>query len=187
VATNFPTALDALRANQVLTDGASVITAAPHNNLMDAVDALQAKVGSSGSAVATSHDYLLANHQVFPAMVTGNTDINAPAAEADMTGMVLSLTTKGTQLYISFVGPFTGTGNQATADLYIYVDAAKVRTTNVRVYQAGYGHHQCLNCLATGLTPGAHTVKVRWKAVVGVMVQNGAGLGVRTLIAHDIP
>ena len=59
MSTNFPTALDALRANQGLTDGATIITAAPHNNLMDAVDALQAKVGVNSSAVATSLDYLV--------------------------------------------------------------------------------------------------------------------------------
>jgi hypothetical protein len=57
MATNFPTSLDALRANQGITDGTTIVTVAPHNNLMDAVDALEAKVGVNNSAVATSLDY----------------------------------------------------------------------------------------------------------------------------------
>jgi hypothetical protein len=57
MATNFPTSLDALRANQGITDGTTIVTVAPHNNLMDAVDALEAKVGVNSSAVTTSLDY----------------------------------------------------------------------------------------------------------------------------------
>jgi hypothetical protein len=78
VATNFPTSLDALRANQGLTDGVSIYTAAPHNNLMDAVDALEAKVGVNNSAVTTSLGYQVAKKGAFvPGTAVFSTHVTA--------------------------------------------------------------------------------------------------------------
>ena len=60
--TNFPTALDDF-TNPTAADNLNtpaVLHSAQHANLNDAVEALQAKVGADGSAVATSIDYLLA-------------------------------------------------------------------------------------------------------------------------------
>ena len=57
MATNFPTSLDALTnptASDPLTNPSH---ADQHANVNDAVEALQAKVGVNGSAVATSLDY----------------------------------------------------------------------------------------------------------------------------------
>jgi hypothetical protein len=85
VATNFPAALDALRASQGLTDGVSIYTAAPHNNLMDAVDALQAKVGVANSAVPASLDYQVANKGAFvPGAVVFNTHLTAGSTWQDL-------------------------------------------------------------------------------------------------------
>jgi hypothetical protein len=55
MSTNFPTALDAL-TNPLSTDGLAG-HASQHANENDAIEALQAKVGVDGSAVATSLDY----------------------------------------------------------------------------------------------------------------------------------
>lgn len=61
MASNFPTALDSLLTNQPYVDGSTVIAAAALNNIQDAVDKLQTKVGKDSSAVTTSIDYKLTN------------------------------------------------------------------------------------------------------------------------------
>jgi len=57
----FPTTLDSLFGNELAhdTNGEHVVEA-----LQEAVDALEAKVGADSSAVATAHDYILANDVV---------------------------------------------------------------------------------------------------------------------------
>ena len=72
MATNFPTSLDALTnptASDPLTNPSH---ADQHANVNDAVEALQAKVGVNGSAVATSLDYKVArpmNSDVLAAII----------------------------------------------------------------------------------------------------------------------
>lgn len=53
--TNFPTTLDAY-SDWATDDGVSIRIV---NDIQDAVEALEAKVGKDGSAVTTSHDYKL--------------------------------------------------------------------------------------------------------------------------------
>lgn len=55
MSTNFPASLDTL-ANPAATDGLTG-HASQHANANDAIEALQAKVGVDGSAVASSIDY----------------------------------------------------------------------------------------------------------------------------------
>lgn len=57
--TNFPTTLDDNTSLLDATDGVSAITAAHHNNMKEAVKALEAKVGVRTSSVPTSMDYRL--------------------------------------------------------------------------------------------------------------------------------
>jgi hypothetical protein len=56
MATNFPTNIDTF-TDQTSSD---LITSAKWNNLQDAIEALEVKVGADNSAVTTSHDYKLA-------------------------------------------------------------------------------------------------------------------------------
>ena len=59
MATNFPTSLDAL-ANPTGSDSlntAGVVHSDQHSNANDAIEALEAKVGITDSAVTTSLDY----------------------------------------------------------------------------------------------------------------------------------
>ena len=58
MATNFPAGLDDF-ANYV--DGETILEAATLNDMQFAIEALQAKVGIDGSAVSSSHDYILDN------------------------------------------------------------------------------------------------------------------------------
>jgi hypothetical protein len=85
MATNFPTSLDALRTNQGLTDGVSIIQAAPHNNLMDAVDALEAQVGADSSAVLTTLDYRVSHKGAYLSGATVfNTHLTAAGTWQDL-------------------------------------------------------------------------------------------------------
>lgn len=74
MAITFPTSLDAL-TNPVGTDLVSVVDhAGQHSDVNDAVEALEAKVGINGSAVATSLDYKINN--LTTASVTASTNKN---------------------------------------------------------------------------------------------------------------
>jgi len=57
MAINFPTSLDNFTNH---TDGTTVLTAAILNEIREAVNALEAKLGINGSGVTSSHDYKIA-------------------------------------------------------------------------------------------------------------------------------
>lgn len=59
--TNFPTGLDDDSSLGDVTDGVSTLQAVHHNNLKEAIKALEAKVGILGSGAATSLDYRIGN------------------------------------------------------------------------------------------------------------------------------
>lgn len=59
--TNFPTALDDDTSLISVSDGVTSIAAAHHNNLKEAVKALQAKIGIFNSGAPTSIDFRLSN------------------------------------------------------------------------------------------------------------------------------
>jgi hypothetical protein len=60
MATNFPTSLDSLTNPNSTDQLNSPSHAQQHANVNDAIEALEAKVGISGSSVTTSHDYKIA-------------------------------------------------------------------------------------------------------------------------------
>ena len=62
MASNFPSSLDTFTnpSSTDAMDSVSVPHATQHSDLNDAVEALQAKVGADSSAVASSHDYKIA-------------------------------------------------------------------------------------------------------------------------------
>jgi hypothetical protein len=58
---NFPTSLDDDSSLFAVTDGVSTLQAAHHNNLKDAVKAIESKVGIYNTAAPTSLDYRIGN------------------------------------------------------------------------------------------------------------------------------
>lgn len=60
-AANYPTSLDDNVSLFDVTDGSSVVAAAHHNNMKEAIKALEAKLGVRSSAAPTSVDYRLGN------------------------------------------------------------------------------------------------------------------------------
>ena len=71
MATNFPTSLDNTDSQKVV-DGTNVIVAALPNNLLDMIEALQAKVGVNGSAVQSSIDFFIRKNYVKVSDVKAN-------------------------------------------------------------------------------------------------------------------
>lgn len=72
MATNFPNSLDSL-TNPVSTDQLnSPSHSDQHINANDAIEALQAKVGTDNSAVTTSHDYRIRQLELNPVTSTAN-------------------------------------------------------------------------------------------------------------------
>jgi len=57
MSTNFPGALDSYAT---LVDGTDILEAADQNNVRDAIEAMQAKIGVTTSGVASSHEYRIA-------------------------------------------------------------------------------------------------------------------------------
>jgi len=97
MATNFPTSLDALTNPQGTDSVAAVPHAAQHANANDAIEALQARVGVTGSTVATSLTNRIAVlesasvdtetiQDIVGAMVSGNTETDIVVDYNDSTG-----------------------------------------------------------------------------------------------------
>lgn len=58
---NFPTSLDDDSSLYDVVDGVTSVTAAQHNNLKEAIKAIEAKIGIYGSGAPTSLDFRLGN------------------------------------------------------------------------------------------------------------------------------
>ena len=124
-----------------------------------------------------------------PVQAIGSSDQNAPGSETDMPDMSITLTTKGTRLLCAFTAPFSAGGSSPWAYLKLYIDGSSVITTKVGSYSnttSGY-FEGVINWLATGLTPGSHTIKIRWYYGGGSQIaQNGSTDGSRVLIVQDL-
>ena len=97
MATNFPTSLDALTNPQGTDSVAAVPHAAQHANANDAIEALQARVGVTGSTVSTSLTNRIAVlesasvdtetiQDIVGGMVEGNTETDIAVTYNDSTG-----------------------------------------------------------------------------------------------------
>lgn len=108
MASNFPTSLDAFTnpSSTDSMDSVSVPHATQHADLNDAVEALQAKVGANGSAVASSHDYKIAQLeagasggkilQVVQTVKTNAFTTSSTTSEVDITDFSVSITPTST-------------------------------------------------------------------------------------------
>jgi hypothetical protein len=122
---------------------------------------------------------------------TGTTDIAGAGSEADMTNMSITLTTKGTKLLVIFSAPFANTASETTRSFLVYanIDGTNKRTIYGKISQNGYSNDVfpvTFQHLETGLTPGSHTVKIRWNTSADVY-QYGATYSPRVLTVIDLP
>lgn len=111
--TNFPTSQDSFSrptASSSLTGHAAL-----HDDLADAIEAVEAKVGSNSSAVTTSHDYKIAQLESAPP-VHNHGDIYYTETEVD--GLLANKQDSSTALTTSttFGGDVSGTYNAIVVD-----------------------------------------------------------------------
>jgi len=125
MSTNFPTSLDSYAT---LVDNVDDVLAAHPNNRGDAIEAIEAKVGVDGSAVTTSHDFLVTNLPVQDVDVDfGPHEFRARTLNADIaTGtapLVIASTTVVANLNVDQVDGLDSTdivqmtGNQTVAGI----------------------------------------------------------------------
>ena len=88
MSTNFPTSLDSYAT---MVDGTEILQVSPQNNVRDAIEAMQAKIGIDGSAVVSSHDYKIAQLEaktVCTLTASGatvfNTTMSSPSSPQDL-------------------------------------------------------------------------------------------------------
>ena len=100
MATNFPTTLDDATSIPVESTTTPLATnhVTAHQNIQDALEAVEAKIGVNSSAVTTSHDYKLSG-------VTGS-------------DKAMSLTGSETGTNKTFTSPVINVGSDATGDMY---------------------------------------------------------------------
>ena len=120
MATSFPTGLDAL-TNPISTNTlASPSHAGQHTNANDAIEALQAKVGVNGSAVATSIDNILTTKAPLASPALTGTPSAPTAAAATNTTQIATtaFVTTADNLKANLASPtFTGTPTLPTGTI----------------------------------------------------------------------
>jgi hypothetical protein len=143
MSTNFPTSLDSYAA---LVDGVDILEAADQNNVRDAIEAIEAKVGINGSAVATSHDYKIAQLENGILQSSGATVFNSTmTASATFQDLDLSATVGSNIARCLFEVRVAGT--------YVYVMRAK-GYGSVTFAQHYGGSYAAPTCFYSSSNPG---------------------------------
>lgn len=147
-------------------------------------------VGTASSfASGTSGQFLLCTgassaprwSSLFTASITtGSGTQNGAGSEVDMTSMSSTITGYGTSMFIMFSGEFTVSATAQSGNVYIDVDGADKQSMAYYIYSNG--QVIALQHLETGITPGSHTVKVRWNGTSNTTVQ-----ATRILTCIDLP
>ncbi len=158
MATNFPTNIDTF-TDQTSSD---LITSAKWNNLQDAIEALEVKVGADNSTVTTSHDYKLATIGRIKARAYRNAAQNINAAS----------------------------GTKVLIDTISFDTEGVVDTTNSRITPSLPGYYQVsAQVFVKGIPDGVLVVANIFKNGIGVSggsgVRGGA-LGVGGSVASDL-
>jgi len=118
---------------------------------------------------------------------TGTSTVTIPLTESDADNMSVTLTTTGTKLLVMFSATFYNPGADHYLSLYVYVDGVSKRFSYQDIASEVNNQHVNTHWLETGLTPGSHTVKIRWKiSDSSVVVQRGTTDGPRVLTVVDL-
>ena len=126
MATNFPTSIDAL-VNPIATDSlATVNHAEQHANANDAIEALEAKVGVTNSAVTSSLDYRVRYINATTALVSGSTVIGHTAPVVITAGVQPNLQILGNTVPTSSLMQVRY--NNDTSGPYIYLGHSRSTT-----------------------------------------------------------
>jgi hypothetical protein len=125
MATGFPTSIDSYTDKS----GSDIVPSAGWNNMQDAIEALEAKVGVNTSAVSSSLDYKVCNASSADpghthSLNTGGNDVTMPAAQVNL-GIIKSMRLKYTAtsatvgtLEVSSISSGDTIGSQAVTESY---------------------------------------------------------------------
>ena len=181
MATNFPTSLDSL-TNPTSSDSLnSPSHSVQHSNSNDAIEALQAKVGADSSAVATSHDYKIAQLEaaatgkilqvVTATYSTVETTTSATYVDTSLTASITPSSATSKVLAIASVNQVTSR-NSATstgsAHLAIERGGSQLITSKLRYFDSdtvnrALGAQQTLVYVDSPATTSATTYPVQHK------------------------
>ena len=121
MATNFPTSVDSYTRPQSTDQTSSPSHSTLHDNVYDAIEALEAKVGVDSSAVTTSHDYKLSG-------VTGTTKAVSLTGTETLTNKRI---TKRITTITSDANPTINTDNCDAVTITAQAAAIASMTTNL--------------------------------------------------------
>jgi len=120
--------------------------------------------------------------------VVGTTDISTgnPLA-CDMPDMLATITTYGTKLLVIFSAPLSVSGvSLSIGKISINIDNSDKRAIYVPYTANSYPLQYSFQHLETDLTPGVHTVKIRWSISSGIIYQRGTTHSERILTVLDL-
>ena len=171
---------------KILTTGLGGDFVLPHGQIVWAIQVDPNDVGFSDGARGWYLDS--GGHEVFArAKATGSTPgpTQSSSTPAVLEEMSLSITTVGGELLIGFSSTFdVHNGDEGTYQLYL--DGDPYETPRKVAYAGGSeigGAPYGLGTLVVGLSPGGHTVDVRWSATAGSLRAVGTQ---RVLFAMEI-
>lgn len=186
--TSYPTGLDAFTRP---------VSGAAHNNPplttvidngYDAIEALEAKVGVDGSAVATSLDYL--TKIALPKGVLGYAEVTANqtgigAVETDLTGLSVAVTVgTGRRIRISGFGNCQQNTSASIVSLFIYEGATRLTECVLSLGVGAWGALPISRILTP--TAGPHTYKLRLYTSAGTVNFNADAQRVGYILVEDI-
>jgi hypothetical protein len=166
VPTNYPTTLDTDTELYDVTDDVDDVIASHHDNIKDAVKALEAKVGINASAVTTSIDHHL-GVAMFMQTITAD-DTTASTSYEDFASLTMDLVvSKTSSVFITLtVGMVSHSENTYTASARIVwsgTEDATTEATNTTSSDTGIGNSMSTSLLKTGITAATYTVHVHIK------------------------
>ncbi len=168
MATSFPTGLDTDTELFLVVNDVTDIKAEHHNNIKDAVLALEAKVGITSSAVTTSIDHHLGT-AMFMQTVTAD-DTVASATWEDFAGLTMNVVvSKTSSVFLTLtIGNVTNdSGGARTSYAAIYWGVSPVEEATTQTYVAYDRQEGCTggalasSVLKTGVTAATYVAKVK--------------------------
>lgn len=186
MATNFPASLDTF-VNPAATDNlATVNHASQHDNINDAVAALEAKVGVNGSAVTTSLDYKVNHPFPAPAFLRSASAI-ATMDPTTLNNSFLTLTSS-TLFLVFFTAPISITTTQVR---YIVGSAAtSVTSGSVGLYSIDASDNGTLVASvssASAFTSANTVVTQSWAASTAITAGSRYAVGFLSVVTGTVP
>ncbi len=165
MAINYPTSLDDGTSLPDQTDNVSTAEAADVNLLVDAIIALETKVGIDASSAATSIDHHLSTAQFIQTGAGDKTTTSGTYEDSGVTASVVVAKTSTVAIIATVGGIVHGDANQ-TSNMIIYWGSGTEATTEATIKIGDYSndsHSAATSVVKTGVTAATYTAKIQVK------------------------